>query len=329
MKLINKESNISGIHRARLLEDDRVYIAGYNNNDPYTKTGEVDEDYVKNNTTCFPKALWCAPCEAMTHCELPASCWVTFEIGDGTSPVIIGFQGDSIKPGNFGSGGSGGYSGSSGSYAYSKYIIVGDSRVSNITVKVYSEDISKIPNDEVYICLGGQGRLDWILRPQSESYESGVGSGFDKDKKTQAGYHWDVIQSITDSIESGAVLIIASCGINDEATSKSTAFTNGASGDYNIKLLELIEKFKDKNIDIWFMSIGKLSNNASSSQQHNVDKFNKQLKEFCSKHPELKYFDTDAALTDPIFEPDMGHYNPEGARKFHDVIKRMDSRTIS
>lgn len=89
--MINKDLNFSGIYRATLYTGDKVYVPSIMENN--------------SNSALYPTALWNAPNKKATECELPASCWVTFEGGDVKRPVIMGFMGDSIKMANFNSSG--------------------------------------------------------------------------------------------------------------------------------------------------------------------------------------------------------------------------------
>ena len=108
--LINKDIANPGIYRAKLYDDDKVYIPGIMS----VKNVDSIED-----KSFLPTAVWCAPCEIMTKHETPCTVWVTYEIGDGKKPVILGFQGDSIKPADFcacwGTNGEGSSDDSSGS----------------------------------------------------------------------------------------------------------------------------------------------------------------------------------------------------------------------
>lgn len=90
--VINKDLSTPGIYRAKLYEDDKVYIPGLMN------IKNVDS---MSDKSFLPTAVWCAPCEIMTKHDTPCTVWVTYEIGDGKKPVILGFQGNSIKPADF------------------------------------------------------------------------------------------------------------------------------------------------------------------------------------------------------------------------------------
>lgn len=90
--VINKDVSNPGIYRAKLYEDDKVYIPGIMT---------INNVYSMTDKSFLPTAVWCAPCEIMTKHDTPCTVWVTYEIGDGKKPVILGFQGDSIKPADF------------------------------------------------------------------------------------------------------------------------------------------------------------------------------------------------------------------------------------
>lgn len=119
--LINKDIANPGIYRAKLYDDDKVYIPGIMS----VKNVDSIED-----KSFLPTAVWCAPCEIMTKHETPCTVWVTYEIGDGKKPVILGFQGDSIKPADFcacwGTNGECSSDGSSGGGVDSSVVVSGD-----------------------------------------------------------------------------------------------------------------------------------------------------------------------------------------------------------
>lgn len=95
--LINSDLGISGVYKAILLEGNKVYIPGITNFSLSNGDGTVNMNSYEEHKDALPTAWFCAFNRKCTENELPASCWVTFECGDVKRPIILGFQGRSIK----------------------------------------------------------------------------------------------------------------------------------------------------------------------------------------------------------------------------------------
>lgn len=116
--MINQNINNGGIYRAYILAADsdiRVYIPGLHNNSkecPVNSDGSINMEIFQKTKDTYPKPLWCVPnLEAKQHDEIHP-CWITFENGDITRPIIMGFLGKGIKySAGSNSGGSGDFSG--------------------------------------------------------------------------------------------------------------------------------------------------------------------------------------------------------------------------
>ena len=100
--MINSNVNNGGIYRAFILDDSsdiRIYIPGFNNSNicPIDSDNKLNTETYKKMKDLFPKALWCLPnLEAKEHDEVHP-CWVVFENGDSSRPVIVGHLGKGIK----------------------------------------------------------------------------------------------------------------------------------------------------------------------------------------------------------------------------------------
>ena len=95
--LINSDLGISGVYKAILLEGNKVYVPGITNFSLSDGAGSVNKDSYEKHIDTLPVAWFCAFNRKCTENDLPASCWVTFECGDVKRPIILGFQGKSIK----------------------------------------------------------------------------------------------------------------------------------------------------------------------------------------------------------------------------------------
>lgn len=95
--LINSDLGMSGIYKAILLEGNKVYIPGITNFSLSDGSGTVNMNSYEEHKDALPTAWFCAFSRKCTENKLPASCWVTFECGDVKRPIILGFQGKSIK----------------------------------------------------------------------------------------------------------------------------------------------------------------------------------------------------------------------------------------
>ncbi len=115
MRLINSDLGVSGIYRALLLENNKVYIPGVFNIKLINNDGSINENIYEMHKDAFPTAYFSAPNKKCTENEIPASCWVTFEGGDLKRPIIMGYLGDSIKTANISNGSGGATTSESGS----------------------------------------------------------------------------------------------------------------------------------------------------------------------------------------------------------------------
>lgn len=92
-ELLNKDSTMSGIYRAKLILIDntpRVYIPGIMNINPFNENGTVDESIIEKNKNAFPVAQWCAfDLQSIEMTKSEKFVWVMFENGDAKRPVII------------------------------------------------------------------------------------------------------------------------------------------------------------------------------------------------------------------------------------------------
>ena len=82
--LLNNDSALLGIYRARIYDGDYVKVFGLSSGDSLDKISKQ-------------KAVWCAPNSLSTTYEDDDNVWVIFENGDAKRPVIVGFLGKSIK----------------------------------------------------------------------------------------------------------------------------------------------------------------------------------------------------------------------------------------
>lgn len=142
-KILNFNLNFTGIYRAEIVNDEnKVYIPNITN---FSLVNGAKDSYM-NHINALPTAYFSAPSKKATECEKPAKCWVVFEGGDVSRPIIMGFLGDSIKEagisnatGSGSGGGSGAAGGSSGSDSGQSSNVAtsgGDSNIVN-TAKKY------------------------------------------------------------------------------------------------------------------------------------------------------------------------------------------------
>ena len=96
--MINTDSGINGIFRAKLLSVDgdsemRAFIPGINNINPFTDDGTVDIEIYNSHKHSFPKVQWCCyNIESKEPSYLDSVCWVMFENGDFKRPVVVSYS---------------------------------------------------------------------------------------------------------------------------------------------------------------------------------------------------------------------------------------------
>lgn len=90
--LMNYNSGISGIYRAKLIIEDsdiRVYVPSLHSINPFDENGVLKSDY---NKYMFPQALWCAyNLESIDPANQVGPAWVMFENGNIIRPVILSY----------------------------------------------------------------------------------------------------------------------------------------------------------------------------------------------------------------------------------------------
>lgn len=103
-KLISSSNNFGGIYRAILIDsggDLRIVIPGLHDKVPVTTSDDGKyifdiADYEKSKDS-YPKPMWNVPnLEAQQHEKPIHPCWITFENGISTRPIIMGWLGDGI-----------------------------------------------------------------------------------------------------------------------------------------------------------------------------------------------------------------------------------------
>ena len=95
--ILNSDLETYGIYRALLLEENRIYVPGLTNFSLSNPDGTINMESYEKNKESLPIGYFCAFSRKCTENDRPASCWVTFECGDVKRPIIMGFQGPSIK----------------------------------------------------------------------------------------------------------------------------------------------------------------------------------------------------------------------------------------